>query len=165
MPVAAPVSMEPEKATTGRHILLAFGTSSYHGIRKDLPEVIDELEIVAEAFGRYGYTRRMPSKKESVDLPSTALLEAIQDGVTDTTSEDIVTVYYSGHGEIKNAGRSLTLLTSGVRSGGTANTSIDASQLVSALIESCACKQMLIILDVCHASAAGLSFAREFHEH
>jgi hypothetical protein len=88
--------------------------------------------------------------------PHHQVLRNIESVLNDASKEDLVLIYYSGHGKLDRAGR-LHLATVDTEVGTLQSTSIPAERIRS-LIDNSSCNKLVIILDCCYGGAVGKDF-------
>lgn len=90
---------------------------------------------------------------EFIDKASYDILPAIDDALRSTEPDDLVLIYYSGHGRRDRSGN-LCLATANTRKDALISTSIDTGQLRS-IISNSNNNQTILILDCCYSGAVG----------
>ncbi len=92
------------------------------------------------------------------NLPSGDVLPKILSTLRSAGKNDMVLIYYSGHGKLSRSGR-LHLTTSDTEIDLLEATSISTSR-IHECIENTSCNKVVLILDCCFSGAAGKDFAR-----
>jgi hypothetical protein len=149
--VQSPHGFDGERSPEGRRYLIAAGVSRYNRLRwsSDLPSVKDDLTRIVELFvGRFGYRRELPELGE--DPTSAQLRDSLSCWFTspDRQADDILVVYYSGHGSSVE-GRHY-LLASDSKEENLEGTALPADYLALMLPQS-RIRQVLVLLDTCYA--------------
>lgn len=150
-----------------RRFLIATGTTR-HPSRPDLddrPELAAEIDAIRALFvtnargEALGY-REVPGFRP--DLTAGELKARLRAFLTagERTDEDYVVFYYTGHGEVDDSGEFLLPLTDSTSDIATAT---PASELARWLLTSTSVQRLLIILDTCHAGAAGSGMGAGVH--
>jgi tetratricopeptide (TPR) repeat protein len=91
---------------------------------------------------------------EFLDKPSHEILPEIEQALSETVQNDLLLIYYSGHGKLDRNGR-LCLATANTRQSALLATSIPARHLCD-LVELADCDQVVLLLDCCYSGAVGL---------
>ncbi|MGR0480449.1 MAG: caspase, EACC1-associated type [Candidatus Electronema sp. V4] len=94
------------------------------------------------------------------NAPSYEVLTGIETVLADAGGNDLVLVYFSGHGrQLPNSGK-LCFATADTRLKTLGTTSIPAETIKFLFAEYCAVKKKALILDCCHSGAVGKDFAK-----
>ena len=96
--------------------------------------------------------------REFVDFESYKLQEMLETTLTEAQRDDLVLLYYSGHGKLDPAGQ-LCLTTANTRLDRLRSTSLHLPFLRS-LIDDSRSNQVVLVLDCCFSGAAGKAFLR-----
>ena len=123
---------------------------------EDRPELADEVERMATLFASLGY-RRVPGFDGN--LTSRQFQDRLRRFLIspDRRPDDIVVVYYTGHGHVEQGS---LLLPMADATADLAYTSMPAEDLTGRLLSgSVTVQKLLFILDTCHAGAAGAAMA------
>ncbi|MFD5336074.1 caspase family protein [Streptomyces hawaiiensis] len=130
-----------------RRLLIAAGTRSYHELG-ELPKAHEDVRRVATLFEGMGYERILT--EVSLDPDAAEFEDAVADWCAgaDLTPDDVLVVYYAGHGDRPDAG--------GYRlaaSGSTARRprSWISPENLTATLAASPLRNVLIIIDACHA--------------
>jgi WD40 repeat protein len=143
---------EPSPKTDGpgpRRFLLATGVSHYPGLHnRDLPTVEQDLKQVVELFTTtLGYQHvPAPGPNPTAEELRFGLEDFARD--PDRRGEDLVVVYYVGHGEILDDGRHVLLLPDSTR---TRTTDINTAELARWLLTRTRVRRLLVILETCYS--------------
>jgi hypothetical protein len=134
-----------------RRFLIAAGTQRYDHLAEEdwLNTVPRDLEQVVELFcGQLGYQRVLDELGESPT--SDQLRHSISSWITadDRGPDDVVTIYYSGHGVSK--GRHY-LLARNSKAGNLAGTAVATEDFAWMLGDDCPVQHLLVIIDACYA--------------
>nr|BAJ19080.1 putative WD repeat-containing protein [Streptomyces sp. SANK 62799] len=160
------ISHEPTGADCGepRRFVIAAGTGSYSGLGiDDLPGVDDDVELIASLFASLGYERvlrdgsRNPTARELVS----GLEEWL--GSADRRPDDIVVLYYAGHGVRASGGRHY-LLCSDSAENRLVSTAIRTDDLALMFADDAVRARVLIVLDTCYAGAGTTDIAMVAHQ-
>lgn len=155
--------MSPSSNHANRYFI-AIGTADYDHLPHDaqLPSVRDDLARMVQLFiNELGY------KQALNDLYLNPEHEQLRKGLSrwmrdkTRTAEDIVVIYYAGHGEIE--GDRHYLCTRDSEQGYLLDSALPSEDLARMLIES-PIQQLLVILDTCHAGAGIGNFADLFYK-
>ena len=150
----SPPDSPTERAAVGDHpgrYLIAAGTSRYELLDEDdqLPLVDEEVQRVTRLFTRFGYDQALPELAENPGV------DGLRRGLSrwckspDRRADDVVVVYYSGHGGTDDADQHY-LLAGDSRWDDLYGTALPAEGIVKALVGS-PLRQVLVILDTCWA--------------
>ncbi|WP_415761987.1 AAA family ATPase [Pseudomonas sp. CP4] len=136
-----------------RRRLLATGTGEFDN-HATLSQVPDEVETIKSAFGALNY-EVVPAQ---LDLDPRELQDLIFDACADCTENDLLVLYYTGHGESDNQ---LYLLSRGSKQAAEDHPALAVKvvDLAEILIKARA-SQVLLILDVCYAGTGAGDFLR-----
>ncbi len=155
------ISNEPMGADCGnpRRFVIAAGTGTYaaQGI-EDLPGVDGDVELVASLFASFGYERvlrdrsRNPTAKELVS----GLEEWL--GSADRRPDDIIVLYYAGHGVRAGGGRHYLLCSDSVENR-LVSTAVRTDDLALLFADDVVRARVLIVLDTCYAGAGTTDIA------
>jgi uncharacterized caspase-like protein len=91
---------------------------------------------------------------EFLDKPNHEVLPEIEQALSKAAPDDLILIYYSGHGKLDRNGR-LCLATVNTRQSALIATSIPARHL-SELVEHSDCDQVVLLLDCCYSGAVGI---------
>jgi WD40 repeat protein len=132
-----------------RH-LLAFGTELYQKGWDRLEQVPAELDAIVRLFTDFGYTEQLTELRH--DPETEPLRIGLETWVRDEarSPDDIVVVYYTGHGFTEGGVHYLATASTPVHS---AVTALRSDDFVVMLGTSSPLRRVLVILDVCHAEA------------
>ncbi|MFZ3473499.1 caspase family protein [Streptomyces sp. 4.24] len=132
--------------------LIAAGTRRYRE-HPELPLVPDDVEAVVELFGSMGYERVLACVSRDPD--SADFEDALSDwcAAPGLTADDVVVVYYAGHGDRAPAGnyRLACADTTYARPRSWLSLPSLAEVLAASPV-----RNVLFIVDACHAAAAGI---------
>lgn len=157
--------MHDEQDGGTRRFLIVAGTTRYP-LRPDLddrPELSAEVDKVRRLFisntaepgqDTLGY-QEVPGF--GLDLPASEVKQRLRTFLTapdQLTGDDHVVFYYTGHGEVDDSGEFLLPFTDST-SDDVAGSAIPASELARWLLAGTRVRRLLVILDTCHAGAAG----------
>ncbi|MEV8625804.1 caspase family protein [Streptomyces sp. NPDC051079] len=135
--------------------LIAAGTRHYgrHPGLAELPLAHDDVDRVVRFFTspRMGYTRVL--EEHSLDPEADAFEDALSEWCigSDLTPDDVVVVYYAGHGDEPTPGGRYRLACADSREGH-ARSWLSLENLTEALAAS-PVRHVLFVIDACHASA------------
>jgi len=124
----------------------------------DLPSVPDDLRRIAGLFGLLGYHEVFPDLRD--DPPPAIILDRLSTwlGEPRRSAEDLLVLYYSGHGD-SQAGRHYLLL-GGSDPGRLAGTALRTQALADLLgDQSVRLRRLLILLDTCYAGQGAFDVA------
>jgi hypothetical protein len=93
-----------------------------------------------------------------VDKPHYKILPTLNRTLNNANKNDLVLIYYSGHGKLNIANR-LHLATANTNSEELESTSISIGR-IRELVEVSATKKVVLILDCCYSGAAGTEFVK-----
>jgi formylglycine-generating enzyme required for sulfatase activity len=93
------------------------------------------------------------------NAPHYEILPSIETVLNDASKDDLVLVYFSGHGKTLEASNNLCLTTTNSRLKALASTSIQVEMLQSLFRRSYA-QSKILVLDCCYSGAAGKAFAK-----
>lgn len=135
-----------------RRFIIAAGTEHYpeYGEEGHLRRVPNELKTIADAFAGLGYE----SVRSEAWLDPTA--NDLREGISgwyrapERDSNDIVVLYYSGHGEMTNDNQ-YYLLTTNSAAGNLAGTAVPADEIARWALVDTRPRRVLVILDSCFA--------------
>jgi WD40 repeat protein len=152
---------EPGGRDGRRRWLIAAGTARYDSLEQEdwLPSVAEDLEQIVGLFcGRLGYQRVLA--EVSFNPTRAALHAAMSDWLTsqERSAEDVVVVYYSGHG-LTRGGRHY-LLTRDYSERNPAGTALATEELVWMLGEDSPVRDLLVMVDTCYAGSGALDMGR-----
>ena len=119
---------------------------------EDRPELADEVDRMAELFTALGYVR-VPGF--GVNLGAVEFQDQLRQFLisSDRRDDDIVVVYYTGHGVLQQGG---LLLPMADATADVAYTAMPAAELTGRLLSgSVIVQRLLFLLDTCYAAAAG----------
>ncbi|MFM0400139.1 caspase family protein [Paraburkholderia aspalathi] len=142
----------------GRRFFIVAGTEEYlHlGESMGLPSVASDLERVGRYFASHGCERALPALDLNPEL--TDIRDQVPEWVQQNVKEDdIVAFYYSGHGT-SDSRYYLPLRES--KEGLFSTTAIPIQELTHWLIDGCAARQIVIIIDACYAGVGTSEIAR-----
>ena len=141
-----------QPGSVGRQFLIAAGTSIYKKLQKEeqRPEVAASVTIITECFTRLGYQREL---QEISDSPTRSCYQKALDNwlkAPERTPDDILALYYCGHGISRSDGHYLLtrdsdpdrLVTSAIRTEDLARLILEPGSRAG---------QVLLILDTCYA--------------
>ena len=92
------------------------------------------------------------------NAPSHEVLYKIETVLNDAGSEDLVLIYFSGHGKLNAVGR-LCLATVNTKLRALGSTSIPAEQ-IKRFFDTASTRKRILILDCCYSGAAGAEFVK-----
>ncbi len=153
-PVSSDNSDRVHAGPAYRRYLIAAGTARYDklGESAQLPSVTSDIEAIRDLFaGRLGYDHVLPELAEN---PTSAQLrEQIGGWLADDQrrADDIVVLYYSGHGAYGHDGRHY-LLTSDSLDRNLVGTAVATEDLVR-MLGGTAVQHALVVVDTCYAGA------------
>ncbi|HEX5301374.1 MAG TPA: caspase family protein [Streptosporangiaceae bacterium] len=144
-----------------RRWLIAAGTAQYDSLPEDdwLPSVPADLEQVTDLFcGQLGYQRALADV--SLNPSRSELHGALSGWLTsdDRSAQDVVVLYYSGHG-LTRGGRHY-LLTRDYQERNPAGTALATQELVWILGEDSPVRHLLVMVDTCYAGQGSLDMGR-----
>jgi hypothetical protein len=144
---------------SGRRFLIAAGTAHYEFLpmEEQLSGVDDAVRLVVELFtGKLGYEQVLPHPGDSP--PVDQLRTELTDWLTaeDRRADDLVVIYYSGHGETWDDDH--YLLAANSRRQNLAGTALASGDLARTLTQT-RVQQILLVLDTCYAGRGGRDFA------
>ena len=158
-----------------QYYLIACGTSDYQHLHPDkqLPGVKDEVETIVKIFTeKFGYTRVLD---EFGSNPNRRILKGLADWLTadERTDKDIVVFYYSGHGVITPDGHYLMM--EATEEATIIQTGLKTEELIKVLIipelnltearrRKIKLKEILFIIDTCHAAGGGGDILKAFFD-
>jgi hypothetical protein len=121
----------------------------------NLPELrgpINDVTRLAEALT--GATGMFPREQTTVlsERSSQELLEALERFFSEARRDDVLLVYYSGHGLTNDRGDALLMCARNSRTDRKVATMV-SSDHVNAMIAECAAGSIVLILDCCHSGA------------
>jgi len=93
------------------------------------------------------------------NAPNYEILPRIETALLDASKDDVVLVYFSGHGKALEASSNLCLATTNSKLKTISSTSIQVDMLQSFFRRSYA-KSKILVLDCCYSGAAGKAFAK-----
>ena len=129
------------------------GFSSLQGPRNDI-EVLSRLLSDPER-GNFII-------KTFLDEPSHDVLPVIECALNEASAEDLILIYYSGHGTTDRSGQ-LCLVTSNTKKKSIVSTSISTHQ-IKELVDQSDCGQTILILDCCYSGAIEGDFRDDFDQ-
>ena len=141
----------------GRRVALLIGNSTFlpdSGL-DNLRGPVNDVERLAAVLG--DPERGNFEVRTFLDRPGSEVFPAIEDVVNDATRDDLVLIFYAGHGKLDGGGR-LCLAMAETQSRRVFSTSISASGLTSLLGNSNA-GAIVLLLDCCYSGA----MSKEFH--
>ena len=152
---------EPSDRDGRRRWLIAAGTAQYDSLPEDdwLPSVPADLEQVTDLFcGQLGYQRALADV--SLNPSRSELHGALSGWLTsdDRSEQDVVVLYYSGHG-LTRGGRHY-LLTRDYQERNPAGTALATQELVWILGEDSPVRHLLVMVDTCYAGQGSLDMGR-----
>jgi ubiquinone/menaquinone biosynthesis C-methylase UbiE len=131
------------------------GTSKFphsRGVLAPLPSVIEDVSAMNEILSD-PELGRFNSVKTLLDLPHHEVLLRINQMVHEADRDDLVLIYYSGHGQLDRSG-ALHLATIDTDPRFLPSTAV-ASTAVRSLVRECRARRIVIILDCCYSGAIG----------
>ncbi|MBN1173080.1 MAG: caspase family protein, partial [Micromonosporaceae bacterium] len=122
-----------------------------------LPELAGEVERMVDLFGRLGY-RRVPGF--GLNLGFRQFGDRLGEFVThpDRREDDLVVVYYTGHGVLDRGDLLLPMADTTDR---LAQTAVFAEDLAGRWLRGSPVRRLLYILDTCHAAAGGTTITAQ----
>ena len=130
-----------------RHFLVVAGTGKYVHL-DPLPKVYDDIATISNVFCELGYIEAFQTGIRDPDSPQ-SLKEKLDEWARTTVQpEDIIVVYYSGHGQ-RSADRHY-LLTSNSDPSGLIATAMATEDLIGILTER-RVRRLLLLIDTCLA--------------
>ncbi|MFI6049017.1 caspase family protein [Streptomyces violascens] len=142
-----------------RRFVIAAGTGSYSqpGI-EDLPGVEGDVELMASLFASLGYERVL--RDRSRNPTARELVSGLEEwlGSTDRRPDDIVVLYYAGHGVRASGGRHYLLCTDSAENR-LVSTAIRTDDLALMFADDAVRARVLIVLDTCYAGAGTTDIA------
>ena len=142
-------------SNAGRRLLVAAGTAHFAKlVASDLLQVPDELKRIGVAFASLGYDQ-LPIV---TDPDHDQLATLFDDVKEDSRAEDLLVVYYTGHGA-KDDDR-FYLLARDSDPKRLDRTALPAEDLARALTKGSKASQVLVIIDACYAGAGAADFAQ-----
>ncbi|MFG2660164.1 caspase family protein [Streptomyces sp. NPDC048425] len=148
---------DAEHAVAGRRFLIAAGVGAFrHPGIDGLPGVAADVRRVRELLEPMGYTSVLTELAD--DPPRNALAEGIEDWTLETSPgpEDVVVVYFAGHGVCEEDRHYLLCADSRP---GRWTRALAAEDLARPLVKS-AVGHLLVILDTCYAGAGTADVSR-----
>ncbi|MFF4185098.1 caspase family protein [Streptomyces sp. NPDC001691] len=155
------ISHESTGADCGepRRYVIAAGTGRYTqpGI-DDLPGVEGDVELMAGLFASLGYERVL--RDRSRNPTARELISGLEEwlGSTDRRPDDIVVLYYAGHGVRASGGRHYLLCTDSAENR-LVSTAIRTDDLALMFADDTVHARVLIVLDTCYAGAGTTDIA------
>lgn len=119
----------------------------------DRPCLSEAVEIISDIFAGLGYQSLLPQLREGV---SRTFLDEFYEGLADLSREDLLVVYYTGHGVV-DAGHHRLVVSNSYRD--KPHTAILTADLAALLVRAPP-RQVLLLLDCC-ASGAGAANAQD----
>ncbi|MEV1023095.1 caspase family protein [Streptomyces sp. NPDC050264] len=142
-----------------RRFVIAAGTGSYvqSGI-EDLPGVEGDVELMATLFASLGYERVLAER--SRNPAAGELVSGLEEwvGSADRRPDDIVVLYYAGHGVRASGGRHYLLCADSVENR-LVSTAIRTDDLALVFADDAVRARVLIVLDTCYAGAGTTDIA------
>ncbi|MGW8328873.1 caspase family protein [Streptomyces sp. NPDC055897] len=139
--------------------MIAAGTGRYAqpGI-EDLPGVEGDVELMAELFASLGYERVLGDR--SRNPTARELVSGLEEwlGSDDRRPDDIIVLYYAGHGVRASAGRHYLLCTDSAENR-LVSTAIRTDDLALMFADDAVRARVLIVLDTCYAGAGTTDIA------
>jgi WD40 repeat protein len=139
----------------GRRFFIALGSGRYRHLTEDdqLPSVPTDVRVTREIFAGFGYDPVLPGLGEYDG--SEQIRQKLSHWSEDTAlaSDDVVVVYFAGHGSVEERDRHY-LLCWDSRDGDLATTALATEDLVRILCRG-NLRHLLLILDTCAGSAGG----------
>lgn len=136
---------------------LIVAIANYSHVRALPPAVLNDAKAMAEVFGSPQYCGFEQANITQL-LDEGATREAVLAGLDDlgrrAQPEDIVCVYFSGHGALTGEPDESSLLTVDSSTSDLIGTSVSAVELSTALTRIKA-RRLIVFLDACHAAGAG----------
>ncbi|WP_282701985.1 caspase family protein [Streptomyces sp. CC219B] len=137
-----------------RRTVVVSGTDSYDHELPSLPRALPDMDIVAEVFRTLGY--------EEGDRLHNPTADGLRRGLADWArradrSEDVVVLYYTGHGERDDKGHFLMCRDS--ESGQLRSSAVESERMVEILAEN-GLTRILLILDTCYAGQGAVDALR-----
>jgi WD40 repeat protein len=157
MPSRPGLPTEPNE--TPRRYLIAAGTSCYDLLHEDdqLPLVDAEVQRIVGLLTRLGYQRVLPELGRNPQANSLRLGLSSWCRAPDRHADDVVVIYYSGHGGIEG-GRHY-LLTTDSRMDNLYGTALAAEGIGLSLVGS-KLREVMVILDTCWAGSGAADLQR-----
>ncbi|NUO59067.1 MAG: caspase family protein, partial [Hamadaea sp.] len=128
-----------------------------------LPELAAELDRATKLFTELGY-ESVPGF--GLNLTSVEFVHRLREFLLDAARrpDDVIVVYYTGHGEVAGSARDVLLLPMADATHDRSFTFLRAGDLTGRLLDSdepgqLVGQQLLVILDTCYAGAGGGSLA------
>ncbi|MCW5201932.1 SUMF1/EgtB/PvdO family nonheme iron enzyme [Desulfobulbus sp. US4] len=115
---------------------------------------VDALDKVLRSPDLGGFTETVVFKNR----PSHEVLERIETVLGEAGREDLVLIYFSGHGKLNPAGQ-LCLATANTKLRALGSTSIQAAEIKSYFDHS-ASRKKILLLDCCYSGAVGKDFTK-----
>ncbi|MEU9192360.1 caspase family protein [Streptomyces hundungensis] len=142
-----------------RRFVIAAGTGSYSqpGI-DDLPGVEGDVDIMANLFDSLGYERVL--RDRSRNPTARELISGLEEwlGSPERRPDDIVVLYYAGHGVRASGGRHYLLCSDSVENR-LVSTAIRTDDLALMFADEAVSARVLIVLDTCYAGAGTTDIA------
>jgi hypothetical protein len=114
-------------------------------------DAVNEL-LRSPDFGQFAETFVFPNK------PSHEILEQIETVLHDAGRDDLVLIYFSGHGKLNTAGQ-LCLATANTKLRALGSTSIPVERIKS-FFDTASTRKRILILDCCYSGAVGKNFIK-----
>lgn len=151
--------------STAKRFLFAAGTHSYpeEAQLEDLPGVDDDVALVAKLFEGMGYTRILPHLAH--DPRARDLLRDLEEWLTrpDRSEEDVLVLYYAGHGLRHEKLRSHYLMCHDSRIDRPTGTCVKSADLAG-LLASSPLRHVLVMVDTCYSGAGTAEIAIVTHD-
>jgi uncharacterized caspase-like protein len=141
----------------GRRVALLIGNGTFlpdSGL-DNLRGPVNDVERLAAVLG--DPERGNFEVRTFLDRPGSEVFPAIEDVVNDATRDDLVLIFYAGHGKLDGGGR-LCLAMAETQTRRVFSTSISASGLTS-LLGNAGAGAIVLLLDCCYSGA----MSKEFH--
>lgn len=142
-----------DSLTAGRRWFIAIGVGRYEHLAQDrrLHSVAADVELMSALFARFGYDRALPEL--GCDPGHGCLRDALSEwfAAAERRPDDVVVLYYSGHGVVRAARH--YLLAGDSRERNLAGTALPADELVR-MVGQGPVRHVLVLLDTCHAGVA-----------
>lgn len=147
--------MSTSTSSKGRALIIAI--ANYHYINP-LPDIVlNDAQAMVHVLSSpefCGYDQANITQLLDERATREAVLTSLANLSFDSEPDDIVCVYFSGHGALTGGPDESSLLTVDCKLSNLADTSISATEFSDALNRIKA-KRLLVILDACHAAGAG----------
>ncbi|QPF89500.1 caspase family protein [Bradyrhizobium commune] len=150
-----------QDSETTRRLLIAAGTAQFRELADlNLPLVPQELDRISHSLASLGYDRQQ--RASSLDPSKTQIQKALEDLRNDSRADDLIVVYYTGHG-VRDNERFYLLVHDSIDSDYD-TTALPAEDLARLLTKNSKASQIMVMLDTCYAGAGAAEFSQIVHD-